>query len=185
MRKIILSLATSLDGYIEGPNGEVDWMVFSEETGKALSEFLQDIDTILYGRISYEKWGAYIPPEGASVFEKKFYDTTNKMKKYVFSGSKDQFKGNPVIIKSDLDGAVSKLKQEDGKNIWLYGGGNLITSFVNLNLIDEFRIAVMPVILGSGKPLFTGIQNRLNLKLLGVNSGKTGVIELKYEKINL
>lgn len=182
MRKIILSLATSLDGYIEGPDGEVDWMVFSEETGKALGAFLQDIDTILYGRVSYETWGNYMPSENASVFEKDFYNTTNKMQKYVFSASKNEFAGNPTIIQSNLGHAMNKLKQQPGKSIWLYGGASLVSSFVNLNLIDEFRIAVMPLILGNGKPLFKEIQNRVKLKLLKVNVSKSGVVESIYEK---
>lgn len=183
MRKVILSLATSLDGYIEGPNGEIDWMVFGEETGKALSEFLIEIDTILYGRVSYEKWGTYSPPENAPLFEKRFYGTTNKMKKYVFSKSKTEFEGNPIVINTNLSATINKLKEEDGKNIWLYGGGGLITSFVNLNLIDEFRIAMMPIILGDGKALFTDIQERVKLRLLKVNSSKSGVIELNYENL--
>lgn len=183
MRKVILSLATSLDGYIEGLNGEIDWMVFNEETGKALGEFLVEIDTILYGRISYEKWGTYSPPENASLFERKFYDTTNRMKKYVFSKSKTGFEGNPTVITSNLSSIINKLKAEDGKNIWLYGGGSLISTFMNLNLIDEFRIAIMPIIIGAGKPLFTEIQHRVSLKLLKINSSKSGVIELNYENL--
>jgi dihydrofolate reductase len=184
MKKIIISLATSLDGYIEGPNGEVDWMVFSEETGKVLGEFLHDIDTILYGRISYEAWGNYIPSENASPYEKDFYNTTSKMQKYVFSTSKTEFEGNPAIIKDNLNYAMNELKQQEGKNIWLYGGASLISSFVNLNLIDEFRIAVMPIILGNGKPLFKEIQSRAKLKLLKTNAGKSGIVELNYEKLN-
>jgi len=183
MRKLILSLATSLDGYIEGPAGEVDWMVFSEETGKVLGDFLQDIDTILYGRVSYEAWGNYMPSENASVFEKDFYNTTSKMQKYVFSTSKAEFEGNPIIIKDNLNYVMNELKRQQGKNIWLYGGASLISSFVSLNLIDEFRIAVMPIILGNGKPLFKEIQNRVKLKLLKINAGKSGVVELNYEKL--
>jgi len=183
MRKVMVSLATSLDGYIEGPNGEIDWMVFSEETGKALGEFLVEIDTILYGRISYEKWGTYSPSENAPIFERDFYNKTNAMKKYVFSKSKTGLEGNPIVINANLAATINKLKAEDGKDIWLYGGANLISSFVNLNLIDEFRIAIMPVILGGGKPLFTEIQSRVNLKLLKINSSKSGVIELSYENL--
>jgi dihydrofolate reductase len=183
MRKVILSLATSLDGYLEGPNGEIDWMVFSEETGKALGEFLKEIDTILYGRVSYEKWGQYIPPEDAPSFEKEFYDKTSKMNKYVFSKSKGRFEGKATIVSSNIPDTINKLKQANGKHIWLYGGGNLITSFAKFNLIDEFRIAVMPVILGEGKPVFSGIKTRLNLELLKVGSGKSGIVELNYRNL--
>jgi dihydrofolate reductase len=180
MRKVILSLATSLDGYIEGPNGEVDWMVFTEDTGKALGKFLNEIDTILYGRVSYEAWGTYVPPENAPAFEKNFYERTGSMSKYVFSTSKAKFQGSPVVVKSGIQQAVHTIKQESGKDIWLYGGAGLITDFVNLDLIDEYRIAIMPIILGSGKPLFADIKKRVKLKLQSVDSGESGFVELNY-----
>jgi dihydrofolate reductase len=184
MRKIILCLATSLDGYIEGPNGEIDWMEFSEETGKVLGAFLQEIDTILYGRVSYEAWGNYTPPENASAFEKDFYERTSAMQKYVFSRSKATFEGGPIVIQSNFEQAMQELKAKPGKDIWLYGGADLVTGFVNLNLIDEYRIAIMPIILGSGKPLFKEIQKRVQLKLLKIDSDKTGVVSLNYQKVN-
>ncbi|MBA4053735.1 MAG: dihydrofolate reductase [Marivirga sp.] len=182
MRKIILSLAVSLDNFIEGPNGEVDWMTFNEETGIALHKFIQEIDTILYGRISYELYGNYTPPENSSDFEKDFYMKTNKMNKYVFSSSRTEFGGTPTVVHSDIQKSMERLKQQSGKNIWLYGGAKLITSFMNLNLIDEIRIAVMPVILGRGKPLFSEINDRVNLKLIKVESSTLGVVGLYYER---
>lgn len=183
MKRIILSLAVSLDGFIEGPNREVDWMVFNEETGKALGEFLNEIDTIIYGKVSYETWGNYLPPENAPLFEKDFYERTSTMTKYVCSTSKEAFEGNPVVIKSNLRDEIEKLKQQTGKDIWLYGGAGLVSSFANLQLIDEFRIAVMPIILGKGNPLFKDIKSRINLTLLSVHSSKLGVTELVYQPI--
>lgn len=181
MRKVILSLATSLDGFIEGPNGETDWMTFSEETAGALGEFLEEIDTILYGRISYQKWGAYIPPDSSPLFEKEFYRKTGSMKKIVFSKSKTVFSGNPTVVSSGISGFINGLKPGSGKNLWLYGGSNLMTEFMNLGLIDELRIAVMPVVLGSGKPLFSQPGIRMNLELLKAKAGKSGVVELHYK----
>ena len=105
------------------------------------------------------------------------------MKKYVFSTSKNSFEGNPTVVNAHLSVCINKLKQENGKHIWLYGGSSLITSFVNLNLIDEFRIAVIPILLGDGKPLFSEIKNRVHLKLLKINSGISGVAELIYENV--
>lgn len=131
MRKIILSLITSFDGFIEGPNREIDWITFDEETGKALNKFLSEIDTVLYGRVSYESWGSYTPPEDSVDFEKDFYKRLHKMKKYVFSLSKNKFEGNPVVINSDINGAMERLKREPGKDIWLYGGSGLVSTFMN------------------------------------------------------
>src|SRR5262245_41554637 len=102
MRKIILTLAVSLDGFIEGPNREIDWIEFTEETGNALGKFLEEIDTVLYGRVSYEAWGNYSPPENGSDFEKNFYAALNQMTKFVFSRSKTAFGGNPTVVRTGI-----------------------------------------------------------------------------------
>src|SRR5262245_12217986 len=104
MRKIILCLAISFDGYIEGPNSEIDWITFDEEAGDSLGKFIEGIDTILYGRVSYEKWGAYQPGDDAPVFEKEFYATTGKMTKYVFSHAHSTFEGDPIVVQSEIKG---------------------------------------------------------------------------------
>lgn len=183
MRKIILSLATSFDGFIEGPNREIDWITFTEETGIALNQFLMEVDTIMYGRVSYELWGNYTPPESNSDFEKDFYSRVSKMKKYVFTSSKKKFEGNPVVVNADIFQAIEKLKREPGKDIWLFGGSGLVSTFMNLNLIDEFRIAVFPVILGDGNPMFKDIKHRVNLKLLDIKQGAAGIVEFNYERV--
>lgn len=182
MKNIILSVATSLDGYIEGPNREVDWLSFSDETAQVLEKFLDEIDTVFYGRVSYEAWGNYAPAEEGNDFEKNFYRRLSKMRKVVFSTTKDSFLGQPFVIKNDIENAVNKLKLESGKNIWLYGGSDLVTTFVNYNLVDEYRIAVFPIILGSGKPLFKEISHRVSLKFHEVKAGKSGVVEYRYMK---
>lgn len=182
MRKIILSLAISFDGYIEGPKGEIDWLSFSEEAGTMLNNFLQDIDTVLYGRVSYEAWGNYQPAADAEGFEKDFYSKLHAMHKYVFSNTKSQFPGNPVVMQSDIKKQMQDLKKQPGKNIWLYGGGSLITTFMNLDLVDEFQIAVYPIILGAGKPLFKDIDHRVPLKLIEAKGFEGGVMFYKYER---
>ncbi len=182
-RKVILSLAVSLDGYIEGPNAEIDWLIFSEETGKVLHQFLDEIDTMLYGRVSYEKWGAYDPPEDSPDFEKTFYDKTGKMTKYVFSTSRKAFEGDPIVVKSDIEQAIHKIKKQPGKNIWLYGGAKLISTFLNLNLIDEIRLAICPIILGDGKPLFNAIRERKKLNLVKAEGHKSGMVALTYQSV--
>ncbi|MEJ8819272.1 dihydrofolate reductase family protein [Lacibacter sp. H407] len=182
MKKVILSVATSLDGFIEGPNREIDWIPFTEDGVKALEQFLNEIDTVLYGRISYETWGNYVPAEDSTDFDKNFYAGLNKMKKYVFSTTKKNFEGNPIVVQSNIEETVNKLKQESGKNIWLYGGAELVTGFVNLDLVDEFRIAVFPIILGAGRSLFKNIDHRVKLKLIDVITGPSGIAEFRYEK---
>ncbi|WP_341876823.1 dihydrofolate reductase family protein [Defluviitalea saccharophila] len=177
-RKVVLDLAVSLDGFIEGINGEIDWCIMDEEMNFA--EFLNRIDTILYGRKSYELWGKYTPGNEASDEEKELWDLVNGKKKYVFSKTQT-IKGNNVVTISDnIAEEINKLKKEPGKDIWLYGGANLITTFMNLELIDEYRLSIHPVILGAGKPLFTDIKQRHNLKLVDTKRYSSGVVQLCY-----
>ena len=183
MRKVILCLAASFDGLIEGPNGEIDWILFDADDASGLTDFLQEIDTVLYGRVSYEMWGNYEITESSSEFEKSFYGELNKMDKYVFSNSKDQFDGNAKVVRSDIPELINDLKRRPGKNIWLYGGASLITTFMNLDLVDEFRIALMPAIIGKGKPLFKDIEDRHKLKLMDVKTSKSGVLSVRYETV--
>lgn len=181
MRKIILDLAVTLDGFIEGPNGEIDWLAKDEDTdfGDILAGILADIDTIFYGRVSYDKWGNYYPNENASQKLKEAYDLLHSKTKYVFSTTKTN-DGKAIFINSNIKERVLEIVQPPGKNIWLYGGGKLITTFINLGLVDVYRLAVHPVILGSGKPLFKDIKARVGLKLSDVKTSKSGVVLLSY-----
>jgi dihydrofolate reductase len=182
MRKIVLDLAITLDGFIEGPNGEIDWLVKDEETdfGGILTDILADIDAIFYGRISYDMWGNYYPGENASPKLKAAYNLLHSKPKYVFSRTKAS-DGKATFINSNIMQRVQEIMQQPGKNIWLYGGGKLITTFINLGLVDVYRLAVHPVILGSGKPLFENINTRVGLKLIDAKPSKSGVILLRYQ----
>jgi len=130
-------------------------------------------------------WGNPPLTDSSSEFEKNFYGALAKMDRYVFSRSRNEFDGDPTVVGPDADipELIQKLKQRLGKNIWLYGGTSLITTFMNRDLVDEFRIAVMPVILGKGKPLFKDIENKLMLKLVDVTESTAGVLGLHYEAV--
>ncbi len=183
MRKIILDLAVTLDGFIEGSNGEIDWLVSDGETdfGDILNEILVDIDTIFYGRVSYELWENYQPHENASLKLKNAYELLHSKTKYVFSTNVTNDNSNAIFINSDVEKNVIEIQQQPGKNIWLYGGGKLTTTFINLGLVDIYRLAVHPVILGNGKPLFRDIKERVRLKSGSATVSKSGVILLTYE----
>ncbi len=180
MRKIILDLAVTLDGFIEGPQGEIDWCIFDEEMN--MDAFLEGIDTIFYGRISYELWGNFQPGSGATAAEKSLWENVHAKKKYVFSrhAASDE---NATFISADLPTKVAEIKQQDGKDIWLYGGATLIRTFIRHNLIDSYRISVHPTVLGAGKPLFEDLQARINLKLEAVNRFQSGVVQLLYSQV--
>jgi dihydrofolate reductase len=168
MRKILLGVAVSLDGFIEGPTGEYDWCFTDQDYG--LKEFFKRIDSIFVGRKSYEM--SLGLEEGISGFP--------KFKEYVFSNTLGTVKEGAILVKGDIGEEVRKIKNQPGKDIWLFGGAELTTSLMNLGLVDEIGLAVHPIILGSGKPLFKNIKERTWLKLADVKTYSTGLVYLTY-----
>lgn len=170
MRKIILQLAVSLDGFIEGPNGEFDWCFTDDDYG--MTGFFKRIDAIFIGRKTYEltlTMGGSAPPGFPA------------LKEYVFSRSLDKVEGDRLLINSDIAEEVDKIKNEPGKDIWLFGGASLTTSFINLGLVDEMALAVHPILLGSGKPLFQNIPGRVPLQLINTQAYPSGLVMLSYK----
>ncbi|MEN2768227.1 dihydrofolate reductase family protein [Ornithinibacillus xuwenensis] len=178
VRRVILDLAVTLDGFIEGPNGEVDWCIMDPDMD--FTKFLNQIDTILYGRKSYDIWGQYIPKSEDSDAEKEMWSLVHGKEKYVFSRTQKDANDQTIFINDNIVEEVKKLKEKLGKDIWLYGGSSLITTFIKLGLVDEFRLSVHPVVLGEGKPLFIDIQERLNLSLIDTKRFSSGVVQLIY-----
>lgn len=168
MRKVVLGLAVSLDGYIEGPNGEYDWCIPPPELD--FHKFLDRFDTIFVGRKTYEMSSQM---EGGPPGFPKF-------KEYVFSTTLDNVKDGATLIKGNTITEVERIKNEEGKDIWLFGGAGLATSLMNLGMVDEFSIAVSPVLLGRGKPLFSNLKHRINLILFKTESYSNGVVSLTY-----
>ncbi len=144
------------------------------------THFLNQIDTILYGRKSYDLWGQYTPKTEDSDSDKEMWNIVHSKEKYVFSRTQQATDNKANFINDNILEEVNKLKSKPGKDIWLYGGASLITTFINLGLVDEFRLSVHPVILGEGKPLFVDIKKRLNLNLVHTRTFSSGVVQLIY-----
>lgn len=180
MKKVILDLAVTLDGFIEGPNGEIDWCIMDDDMN--FDDFLASIDTIFYGRASYDAWGNYQPEASASPAEENLWQAVHSKSKFVFSSQKRE-DPNASFINSDIAEKVAEIKKQAGKDIWLYGGASLIKTFIELGLIDIYRVSVHPIALGSGKPLFEDLKKRIELKLLKTNTFKSGVVQLIYEPV--
>ncbi|MES5812185.1 dihydrofolate reductase family protein [Mammaliicoccus sciuri] len=177
-RKVILDLAVTLDGLIEGENGEIDWCIMDPEMN--FDDFLNQVDTIFYGRKSYEAWGDFQPSLEDSEDDKLMWKNIHAKEKYVFS-KKFKFEDKHVnVIKDNIVEHVNEIKSKPGKDIWLYGGFSLITTFVNYGLVDEYRLSIHPIVLGKGKPLFIDIEDRQQLKLVHSRKFKSGVIQLIY-----
>ncbi|GAB3347391.1 dihydrofolate reductase family protein [Arachidicoccus ginsenosidivorans] len=181
MKKVVLNLSVTLDGFIEGPNKETDWCIMDREMD--FGAFLDSVDTIFYGRVSYEAWGNFQPDSTASTEDKALWRTIHAKNKYVFS-QKDKPSEKDIFITSDIAKKVAAIKQGDGKDIWLYGGAGLTNTFIQLGLIDVYKISVHPVILGQGMPLFENLHNRISLKLTDTRVFHSGVVELTYEPLN-
>ena len=169
MRKVILGLAVSLDSYIEGPNGEYDWCFTDQDYG--MSDFFKRIDSLFIGRKSYEltltMWDTAMPG-------------FPKLTEYVFSTTLKEVKPGSVLIKGDVEAEVKRIRNEPGKDIWLFGGASLTGSLLNLGLIDEIWLAIHPIILGAGKPLFNNIKNRVPLNLTDTKTYSSGLVALTY-----
>lgn len=178
MKKIILDLAITLDGFIEGPNGEIDWCIMDDEM--KFDQFLASVDTIFYGRLSYDAWGNYLPPVNADPSEQLLWNAIHSKNKYVFS-SQNRQDSQATFINTDIVNKVAEIKKQGGKDIWLYGGAGLTRTFIQLGLIDLYRLSIHPIALGSGKPLFEDLKMPLKLKLLQTNIFKSGVVQTIYE----
>ncbi|MBB2148176.1 dihydrofolate reductase family protein [Pedobacter gandavensis] len=170
MRKLILGLAATLDGYIEGPNGEYDWCFTDQDYG--LNEFFTRIDAIFIGRKSYE-------------IAQKHADSNNGeivpgMTEYVFSKTLKTVKEGAVLIAEDSMAEARRIKEQPGKDIWLYGGAELSDTLMKEGLVDELWLSVHPIILGRGKPLFCEQNSRTKLTLLNSKTYETGLVSLSY-----
>lgn len=165
MRKIILNLCTSLDWYIEWNAWEYDWCFTDQDYG--MSEFLAWIDTIFFGRKSYE------------LFIKDSNDLFSDKQFVVFSKSLNE--KNIKIINENIFDEVIKIKNMTWKNIWLFWWANLFNTLFELKLVDELIISIHPLILWWGKTLFKDLWNRTKLKLIESKTYDTGLIQVKYE----
>ena len=170
-RKLILYIATSLDGYIATEEDSLEWLFKTEGEGdNGYSEFYRTVDTILIGRRTYD-W----------IIDKEKGNFPYKNKRcYVFSKSIHEKNEHVEFIYSDIVEFTNKIKESDGENIWIVGGGNLLHFFIKERLVDEFIITVAPTLIGRGIPLFKEIDFEIELKLKGMRQFNQ-FAELHYE----
>jgi len=182
MRKIIVSNYVTLDGFMAGPNGEIDWFLWNEETAQYAKELAKSIDTILFGRVTYELMANFWPTPAADSEDPVITAYMNDTAKIVFSNTleKADWK-NTKVVKEINPEEILRMKQKPGKNLVIYGSGSLVSSLTQLGLIDDYLIFINPVVLGHGKPLFKGLKDRHLLKLINTKIFKNGVVLLHYE----
>jgi dihydrofolate reductase len=187
MRNLIFFMHTSLDGFVAGLNGEMNWINVDEAMFDFIATMTEQADTALYGRVTYEMMQSYWPKAGeqpnASKHDKEHSAWYNKVSKVVLSKSiNDSGLHNTKIISDHLSDNINKIKQQDGKNILIFGSPGASQSLLNLGLIDEFWLFVNPIILGKGMPLFKDITGTTKLKLVESKTFASGVIALHYKK---
>src|SRR5688572_23514584 len=187
MRKVISFMHISLDGFVAGPNGEMDWIKVDEEIFSHVGKRISEGDTSLYGRLTYQMMENYWPTAADKpnatrhdIDHSKWYSQVHKV---VLSKTLDQAGlTNTTIISDNLPGRLNEIKQQGDKEILLFGSPTATHSLIQLDVIDGYWLFVNPIILGRGISLFAGIKDRIKLKMLNTTRQfACGVTELNYE----
>jgi dihydrofolate reductase len=176
MRKLFWQMMVTLDGYMEGPDRELDWHVTGGEFPKYVEDMLGSIDAILLGRVTYQGFAGFWPtstePEARQM---------NALPKFVFSRTLETVEwSNSRLVKGNIAEEVAALKRQPGKDLALLGSANLASTFMRLGLIDEYRIMVNPVVLGRGAPAFLELDRRMPLQLVRTETLSSGVVILYH-----
>jgi dihydrofolate reductase len=186
MRKLKLQVQMTVDGYIAGLNGEMDWMTlpWTEDINEYVGEITDPVDTIVLGRKLAEGFIPYwasvaANPDGPEFTDGKKFTDTHKV---VFTKTLDKSGWvNTELAKGDLVDEITKLKKQDGKDIIAYGGAIFVSSLIKHGLIDEFHLFINPTAIGNGMTIFNELTNKQDLKLVKSTSFECGIVVLNYE----
>jgi dihydrofolate reductase len=192
MRKIIVTMWVTLDGFIAGPNGAMDWIgeLYDEAMGNYEMDLVNAADTLMLGRVTYQSFAGAWPkvpdnPE-ASKGEVEYAHRLNAMRKIVFSKTLSHAEWNNSTLLTEIDPEeITRIKQEPGSDIVIYGSASIVQTLSNLGLIDEYQLLLHPVVLGDGKPLFQNITHKLQLQLTQTRTHPSGVVVLYYQSVKL
>jgi dihydrofolate reductase len=187
MRNLIFFMHTSLDGFVAGPNGEMDWIRFDDELFDFVATMTDKADAALYGRVTYEMMQGYWPTAAdkpnATKHDKEHSAWYKQVSKIVLSSTlSGEGLDKTTVISDQLSDNINRIKNQDGKNILIFGSPRASHSLLGLGLIDEFWVFVNPVLLGKGMPLFKNVVETTNLKLVESKTFSCGVMALHYEK---
>ena len=185
MRKIISFMHISLDGFVAGPNGEMNWITVNEEIFDFIGKRIGETDTALYGRVTYQMMEGYWPTAGDEpdasrhdIQHSNWYKNTNKV--VLSKTMKDASLPKTKIISENLSKEINEIKEKGDNEILVFGSPTATHSLIQHNLIDGYWLFVNPIILGQGIPLFTGIKDKIKLNLLNTRQFASGVTELNY-----
>jgi len=185
MRKIVLSMHVSLDGFVAGLKGEMDWIKLDDEVFDLVGGFTKEADTALYGRVTWEMMDGYWPTAAdkpnASKHDIEHSQWYNRVDKLVLTKTMRGKKADKVkFISDNIFSEINSFKQAPGKNVMIFGSPTAAHSLMEHNLIDEYWLFVNPILLGQGIPLFANIKTRIDLKPLETKVFHCGVTALHY-----
>jgi dihydrofolate reductase len=184
MRRIITSNLLSLDGYLAGPGGDLSWHTLNDEFNQYAKDMLNSAGTLLFGRITYELMASYWPMEGAKTDDPVIAGKMNSLQKIVFSKTlRNGGWENTTLLSNDVEKNIRQLKEQPGGNIVILGSGTIVSALTQADLIDEHRIFICPVLLGSGTCQFKGHLDRKNLLLTDLKRLSNGLVMLCYKPI--
>jgi dihydrofolate reductase len=185
MRNLISFMHISLDGFVAGPKGEMDWIKANEEIFSYVGKRISEGDTSLYGRVTYQMMENYWPTAGAKptatrhdIEHSKWYSHVHKV--VLSKTMKEAGLTNTTIISDNPSDKINEIKKQGRKEILVFGSPTATHSLIQLNLIDGYWLFVNPIVLGRGIPLFTDIKDKIKLKLLTTRPFDCGVTELSY-----
>jgi dihydrofolate reductase len=185
MRKLIYSMGVSLDGFIAGSDGEIDWSAPDAELHRFHNQQARELDAHLYGRRLYEVmtyWETANEKPSASEHELEFARIWQDTPKIVFSKTLEKVEGNARLITDGVAEEVARLKEEPGKALAV-GGAGLASTLIKLGLIDEYRLFVSPVVLGGGTPYFPALEERISLELVETRTFGSRVVYVRYQRV--
>ncbi|MDW4195902.1 dihydrofolate reductase family protein [Staphylococcus saprophyticus] len=191
MRKLIVFLHSTLDGFVEGPKGAMDigWVAYNEELEKFADNVLSNTDTIVWGRKTYEMMYDYWPTvpsdENANEHELNHAQWIENVEKVVFSKALNHVEwSNSKLVKDHVEEEINKLKQQEGGDIVVLGSPRFAHYLMQLNLVDEYKITISPTLIGKGLPLFQNIHDKVDLKLIKSETFESGTLGLNYQVLN-
>lgn len=182
MRKLIYSMGVSLDGFIAGPNGEIDWSAPDEELHRFHNEQMREVGEHLCGRGLYEVmvyWETADENPSATEYELEFARIWKSAPKVVFSTTLDRVEGNARLVRGGIADEVARLKQQPGRDLAV-GGAGLAASLIELGLVDEYRMFISPVVLGQGTPYLPALEERIHLELVETRTFGSRVVYVRY-----
>lgn len=187
MRKLILSLHTTLDSFLAGPNGEMDWIKLDDEMFDLVGTLTDEADTALYGRVTYQMMESYWPTAAdqpnATKHDLEHATWYNKVAKVVLSRTLKNAEPGTTVISDNVAAEVAELKNKPGKNIIIFGSPTAAHSLMAHNLIDEYWLFVNPILLGKGIPVFANINPAIKLKLATTKPFACGIVALHYTMV--